>query len=318
VNKQQRKILGLSLKIVITGLSFVYILITLKNFFYSEEHVDFLSEFMIVPFLAAILLMPLNWLIESVKWRFLVKELETIKIRDALKAVFSGITFAVFTPNRIGELVGRIFILDPKNRSKAVFATATGSLSQQTVTLFAGVLFGMIFLMNEPLQYLDISSNSLRLIKILSLISLMLAVLIFFNLKFVVFILRKLKLPDKILSPLEFLVNYNRMGLLRVLSYSFLRYAVFVGQFILLLMTFGVDISIFDAFTGIALSYFASSVIPSFTLAEIGIRGSAALFFLGIYSDNDAGIFSAAAVLWMINLAVPAVIGSVFFSRTKI
>ncbi|NPA45090.1 MAG: hypothetical protein GXO49_06120, partial [Chlorobi bacterium] len=66
------------------------------------------------------------------------------------------------------------------------------------------------------------------------------------------------------------------------------------------------------------LTYFISSVIPTFTFAEIGIRGTAAIFFIGMFSSNIVGIISATALLWIINLAIPAIIGSVLFYRTKL
>jgi hypothetical protein len=63
--------------------------------------------------------------------------------------------------------------------------------------------------------------------------------------------------------------------------------------------------------------YLAMAVIPTFALTEIGVRGSTAIFFIGLFSTNISGILSASIFLWIINLAVPAIIGSFLFSKSK-
>lgn len=60
------------------------------------------------------------------------------------------------------------------------------------------------------------------------------------------------------------------------------------------------------------------AVIPTLALTEIGVRGSVALFFLGLVSTNSIGIVTATFTLWIINLALPALIGSFFVFSTNI
>ena len=38
------------------------------------------------------------------------------RLQKSLMAVFSGITISIFTPNRIGEYFGRVFILKKKEK----------------------------------------------------------------------------------------------------------------------------------------------------------------------------------------------------------
>ena len=54
------------------------------------------------------------------------------------------------------------------------------------------------------------------------------------------------------------------------------------------------------------------TLTPTIALTEIGIRGSIAVLVLGIFSNNIIGILSSTVVLWIINLIIPAIIGSLF------
>ena len=55
--------------------------------------------------------MCLNWSIEAIKWRLLIKKMQPITFIEALKGVLSGVAVGTFTPNRIGEFGGRILYL---------------------------------------------------------------------------------------------------------------------------------------------------------------------------------------------------------------
>ena len=111
----------------------------------------------------------------------------------------------------------------------------------------------------------------------------------------------------------EFLVY----DLLKLTLLSSLRYLVFSYQFILMLEFFGVSLPYFEAMRYIMLIYLVMAVVPSIALSELTVRGSVALYFLSPVAANPAGILAATSVLWMINLAFPAILGalSVFYFR---
>ena len=73
-----------------------------------------------------------------------------------------------------------------------------------------------------------------------------------------------------------------------------------------------------SAFALIALTFFTMAVIPTVALTELGVRGSVALYFLSQVSENTSGIVTATFVLWIINLALPAIIGSIFVFSANI
>lgn len=318
MQRKIKNIIIIVIKTAIAFLSFFYIYLKLKQYneqqlsFQLENSVDLLLLFSVV------LLMPVNWYIESIKWRYLIKKIESVKIFTAVKAVFSGIAFAIFTPNRTGELAGRIFVLKKENRIQAIFSTAVGSLSQMLITLSIGFFGGIFFLIFYLSKLPESSQDYLIYLKLLFVLLVIFGFLIFFNLKFFIRILKKINLSEKIIKPIEIIAEYSLRELINILLYSALRYFVFLIQFYILLVFFKVDIIFYEAIICISLTYFVSSVIPSFTLTEIGIRGSAAIFFFGMFSDNTIAVISATALIWIINVAIPAIIGAFVFFRTKI
>jgi hypothetical protein len=92
---------------------------------------------------------------------------------------------------------------------------------------------------------------------------------------------------------------------------------VFTTQFFILLELFEVSIAYNDAIVLIMSMLFVISVIPTIAITEIGVRGSVAVFLFGLISANTVGILSATFVMWIVNLLLPALIGTIFIFTLK-
>jgi len=310
-----KKHIYLLLKIAVVTASFFYIFYRLKSYHFS----DFFSAFDSWLFLViALILMPLNWILESLKWRILLSDIQKISLSESIKGVLAGVTVSVFTPNRVGELGGRVVVLQPENRVKGVFATLSGSISQLTVTILAGI-FGLtfFFIFFSGDQQAVFSNYSAEIIA-LSLFFGFFFLWLFFHLHILSSLFKRIAYFRKHAEYVTVMEEYSKSVLRRVLAVSCLRYVVFVSQFYVLLVAFGVELSVLQVFVGVSLTYLAMAIVPGIALAEIGIRGSLSMFFLGIFSQNEIGILAASTVLWLINLAIPAIIGTYFFVKSKL
>lgn len=301
-------------KIIIVILSFAFIYFKLKrqlqNFDY-QQITKFNFNYLLL--LLAFLLLPLNWGIETYKWRFLIKNLQRISFLRAFKGVLAGVSISVFTPNRIGEFGGRILVLDRKNRISAIFATLLGSYSQLLATLIVGICFLPLFLYSYPANS-NTAVINYRLLFLSASILLFILLIIFFNVNSLIRFVKK----EKWLKFIGFIQTYSKKELFKVLIISILRYAVFFHQFYFLLLFFNVEISWFHSLCGISLIYLLTSVVPIFSIFEFGVRGSLAIAILGIYSANSFALFSASLALWIINLALPAMVGGLFIYKFKL
>jgi len=302
-------------KLFIIAVSYYYLYHKLFN---SEDFKNFLAvlnnfsskNWMLLTI--TLFLMPVNWLIESQKWRKLLEKLQAVPLLEALKAILSGISVGVFTPNRIGEIAGRLIVLPKEKWHKGIFASAYGGLAQFMVTVMAGSA-GFLFLSVFTPNHIFFNHIGVNQTIITSTALMMLMMLVFFKLNFWVEKL-DLLIPKKLKG--EF-IHYSLSTTIITFIYSLGRYAVFLIQFYLLLHFFDVHISLIESIWSIALTYLVTTIIPTSTLIELGIRGAVAVFFLGMFSNNHAGILSASILLWVINIAIPAVSGSILFLKSK-
>src|SRR5688572_10979456 len=99
----------------------------------------------VLNFILVFVLMFVNWSLEALKWKISVQRVQPVSFLRSLKAVFSGVSFSVTTPNRTGEYLGRVLYMDEGNRLKVISLTVLGSLSQLIITVFFGLL-GLLIL----------------------------------------------------------------------------------------------------------------------------------------------------------------------------
>ena len=309
-----KKYLSIIIKIVIVFFSFYFIYHQLvENKSFEELDISVLIDTVKknkVYLVGVILMMFLNWLVEALKWRYMISKIENISIMTAYRAIFTGITVSTFTPNRIGEYGGRVFCLEQGDRIKAVFITVLCSMSQLLVTILYGSI-SLFILFDEIL--IDKTFLSVSLLILLNLFLLF----SYFNISHIVNFLGKFKLIKSFKKYLEVLVMYNYKDLIIAFIYSNTRYLIFSLQFIILLHVFGINISFMDAILSVMLIFFFITITPTITIAEIGVRGSVAIFVLGLFSSNDIAILSSTTLLWLINLIIPAIIGSFFIFSLK-
>ena len=318
-----RKTIGFLLKIGIVAfaLFFLYQQLTSKSsveqFDLDQILVKLQENYIVVT--VVILMMFLNWFLESLKWRFLISKIEKVSIKRSIRAIFSGITISAFTPNRVGEYGGRVFCLEKADRIKGVLITVIGSMAQLVTTIVFGSI-GILLLPNLMPEFDSLLSNIVFAYPIMLFLLILLNVLLvtlFLNASVFSVVLSKIKFLRKFKKYNEVFSFYNSSELLEILLYSVGRYIVFTTQFFILLQVFDVQIGYVDAMILITTMLLVISIIPTIAITEIGIRGSVALFLFGLVSVNAIGILSATFVMWVINLLLPALIGTIFIFSLK-
>jgi uncharacterized membrane protein YbhN (UPF0104 family) len=107
-----KKIFSYLLKAVILVLAGIFIYHRINNNANLKQFETLISHIsrnqVIVTMSFVVLLMVVNWVLESLKWQYLSQKLANITTWEAIEAVFCGLTWAIFTPNRIGEYGGRV------------------------------------------------------------------------------------------------------------------------------------------------------------------------------------------------------------------
>ncbi len=269
-----------------------------------------------------LILLPLNILLESIKWKYLIDKLETISLFNSIKGVLAGISVSMIMPNRVGDYLGRVFILKKADRLQAVLSTILGSLAQLLTTLNFG-LIALIFYYPEYINIYD-GLDIWLYIGFILMVIIVIFVMIFAYLNFSFFSIVIKQISGKYYTKIEKYSQvfswYSQKELLNVLALSIIRYVVFSLQFYLLLRFFGINTNYFTSLMLIAVIYILMTIIPTIALTEIGVRGSVSLFVfqhhfekLGLWNSEIAiGVVSASSILWLINLIFPAIVGTIF------
>lgn len=256
-------------------------------------------------FMIVVLLVPLNWGIEIVKWKWILKDVQNLSWLQSLKSVLCGVALSIVTPNGIGDYGGRMLGIESKNRSQALFRNGFLSFSQLLITFVFGLL-GLLVVKDQihfPLRSLIIDLISWLLIGA--------GFWVYFQSKF------RFKFVKSFLLKFNQHVSFqlSLQDRLKILLLSLIRYLVFCTQFYLLLLCFKSDLGVAETLSSIAFVYLCSAIIPTGWFSSLVVRGSVSFFvFHSVLSIGEVGVV-VSSLLWLINLLVPALIGF-YFAKT--
>ncbi len=319
--EKNKKTKWLIIKIVIAIIAWIFVFreITDNNDFSNSIKISYTFFNRNYIFLISIIvLMPINWIIEAIKWQRLINNIERISIIKSLAAVWTGVTIGSITPNRIGEFGGRIYFLKKKNRTIATGYTLFGDMAQFIITLCVGIVSFVLLTSQNALSEQLKDYNIVILIT--SLTAVLISAYIYLNINKILSKILNIKFLNKILLNTNTFPDISNNKKIETLIFSLLRYCVFSLQFYLSLRFFGIDLSIYNAFIAIASVYLAQTVIPNIPFIELGIRLSFSVIFIGYFTDKSSFIIFASTLIYLINIVIPIIIGSlilIFSNKVK-
>lgn len=247
-----------------------------------------------------LILSSLNWFFEIKKWQVLVKSIKEISFYEAAKQSLSSLTFSLITPNRIGEYGAKALYYEKEHRKKILFLNFAGNFYQLLITLMIGCL-GILYLPNYYDQ-LDIYTEWIIVVLLAIIALLVIAKLL----------IKKIAWLQRVQQ--FWTLQNNRL----ILAYAFLRYLIFSHQFYFLLMIFKTDISYLDAMACIASMYLIASIIPMLSLFDVALKGSVSMFVFSWFGHiSFAPILATVSLMWILNFALPAIVGSYFVLKFK-
>ena len=272
----------------------------------------------VLNFILVFVLMFVNWSLEALKWKISVQGVQPVSFFRSLKAVFSGVSFSVTTPNRTGEYLGRVLYMDEGNRLKVISLTILGSISQLLVTIFFGLL-GLLILRsgiaNVSLSVWMVWIKDIGIIGA-SLVFIFLTVF-YFRIGWLVKWIDKIPAIKKYIWLINELEKTDTTLLMRLLSISLLRYLVFATQYFLLFRFFGVEINWWQGFWAIAIVFFVMAITPTIELFEVVKKMYITKEIFAIFTVNTLAIGFVTTTIWCINLVIPAAIGSLLILGIK-
>lgn len=306
------KLLNL-LKFIVLVASVVVIYFQFKSRVFSFSDIDSLLEKLVtikaLLFLGlTILLMFLNWSLESYKWKYLLSKVEDVSFYQAVKGVLSGLAIGFITPNRVGEFAGKIAYLKSENRANGAVMSFVGSSAQLLVTIQAGLIAIAASKYASPVGIF---------VTPITLVTLVIASLVWFKLNLFLKWISRFAWLQKWNKHTDQLAAVSENKMIVVYLISLIRYIVFPLQYFVLFKMLDTTIDFSECLSMTATSYFLLAIVPTYVIAEIGARGSINLL---AFSELNApfAVLSVTLLIWVINLIVPAMFGTFLLAKFKI
>lgn len=247
-----------------------------------------------------LILSSFNWLLDSLKWKLVLKPKINISFKIALFQNLKSHSLAIFTPNRLGDYIAKALFYDSFQRQYVAISNGVSQFSQLLSTIVFGG-FGLVYFINftfkefQNFQFLVIG---------------LVVILVVFA-----FIQYHPKLRKKLILIKPYLSKFPKQ-----IGLSLLKHLVFSHQLVLILWAFGIKLSYLDTLMAVNVMYILSSVIPSFFVVDVAIKSSLGLLIFGYLNQTPSLILTGFSLMWLFNFALPAMIGSLLqgLYRTKL
>ncbi len=260
---------------------------------------------------AVLLLMFLQWSLEARKWQLLMQGTHPIPMSAALKSIFTGIAFSMATPYRIGEFAGRVIRLPDGTRVKGTVFTFIGNFAQLTITCHLGSLCliserHVLHALLSPyhLQYLVVP------VIVASLLISNTMLLLFFGSGKILGWTKGIPWLSAHLDKISTLVSVPSPVLTRLYLLSCFRFLIFILQYWIFFHLVGVELHFITVLDRMALLFLGMAFLPVFSLVDLGVRWQFSLLLFKDLSTNVLGISLAVTAVWLVNLILPALIGT--------
>jgi hypothetical protein len=274
----------------------------------------------------AVGLMLVNWGLEARKWQLSIRQIQSLSFIQSWKAVFTGTTLAFFTPNRIGEYMGRILYIHEGKRIQAISLTIVCSMAQLLVTWWAGIA-GLLYIqyIAHPAAMNSLGNPALetglwmKMVMYMTLAGAVILTLFYFRLPWLIRWMEKLPRIEKPMAYVRVLDSFNATILVRILSLSIVRYSVFIGQYYLLFDVFNVSLTAAQVAGSVSVVFLVLSIVPTIAvITELGVRWKIGIEVVQLFNSDITGILATSLAIWIINLVIPALLGSLLILSIRI
>jgi len=266
---------------------------------------------------SAVVLVPVNLFFEVKKWHLLVNRFEEHSFSSAFLDILAGITGVFVTPAALGDYAARILRISSENNWKAIWSNFVNSLSLNIIVIFSGLAGSMVLIFNR----FELDKGIWYFSVITGILLAAFFVILFFNLHWLKPLfsrLAKKKYWSRVFMSYDSVSDISKTLQLKVLVLSFLRYAVFVLQYYLMLKLWGIPGHAVLLVSAVSTIYMMQTVMAVPPVLYWLVRGELALLILGNFTSHGVFILAATFSLWVLNQAIPAAIGWVILMRTNI
>ena len=290
-------------------IAIVYIFFIIKN---QQNIIDSVLNFFSVdlfPFLLLVFLLQfLNWILEAIKLNTLLISSQKYNFYDVVKAVYVGNLTALITPKRLGNFIGRSWMLSNK-----VDQVTTSSISGNVAQLFSTVFMAFVSFITLNFYKIEnlklFASHFLILTYIYGIILILISIILFNSKWYRVF--DQFNFLMSIKKSLLYLKSIILIKRFQVVLISIFRYCIFILQYYILFIAFKIPTDFIDVVIFVGVLFGLVTFIPSFAPGNLGTREALSIFIFG-GSVIGIKLSSISLIVWAINVGISTLIGGFF------
>jgi uncharacterized protein (TIRG00374 family) len=268
--------------------------------------------------LFALILLILNIYLQYVQWKTVITTLGIEKDhKKILRSLFYGFAGGAFTPVRVGEYFGRAAALKHISAGIVTAATFVDKISTLIIILFTGTFAAIAYTHNYLQTGMYFSGTVLVL---LFLMSFLLAFLLNSPDSWYESLLNRIGRENRVgkfLAHLKIIKKIDKKLTVKLLSIAGFKFFIIIAQYALLVEAFtNTPGFLYLLWAGILVMY-SKTIIPSISVADLGIREGASVYFISKMGGAGPAGFNASILIFLINIIIPAAIGFVIMMRRK-
>ncbi|MCB9259313.1 MAG: flippase-like domain-containing protein [Ignavibacteriales bacterium] len=298
-------------KIILT----IAILYFIINYVSPNEIIEKLLNADLIYVLFVLLLMPINILMQFLKWKIMCNSM--LNIYDdskILKSLFIGFSAGLVTPIRVGEYFGRKMVFENIGIFKVTIATLSEKLTLLITILIICGITAVFFISN---YYSLIYASPIIILIVFLFIG---AILLIKKYKAVVSFLAKYEekynFVKTLILELRYIKNISKKSVYLLFLYSFFLLLVITIQYAFLALAFEPNGNFLLFLEAGLLIVFIKTFLSFLSFADLGVRESSSVFLLEKFGYSSAVGFNSAIFLFLFNLLLPAIIGLFMMFRT--
>ena len=261
-----------------------------------------------------VLLTPVNWGFEALKWQILLRRVEETTFWEAYKGVLAGLSLGFALPAQLGDTAGRVLSLRTGARAEAIGASLVSGGMQFYVALVFGAVAWAHHLTVVPTRDNWAGQSLLALLVGLSVLGVGFGLL---RRRLIGWLATRPGL-HRFAHYWDVGGQYDERELGLALGAATVRYLVFSIQFYIAMRLVGVAVPTAVSASGIGLVFLVKTITPAFNLlSDLGVREAAALWVFAPVGTPAPVLITATLTLWLANILMPVLIGLIWVWRLK-
>lgn len=252
----------------------------------------------------------LNFLLDALLWKKISDANESVSLSKAAFHHLRSLALAVITPYNVGEFGGKYRQHTTAiAQLKAVYLTYIFRFVKMSARNLVGSFALLYLTFNKTLVLLN-TGQALIIVLAAAVV-----VFIYFHMQRAIPLIANIPIRGKkYLLPLQRILPSMRSRILWLLL-GIVKFLVYPSQFVLMLLLFAPSIDATYSLLAMVLVYYSvAAFLPSMQIIDPLVKGGAGVYILSSVASSEV-VVVAAALVWFVNVAIPAGVGALLFMR---